>query len=132
MAKREVSLPDDLLLRPAEEAVRRIARRHLARAAEARRHLGDDDRLRAFRVSLRRLRVTLRAYAPYLNKDVAKLRRRLGEVQAGTGAGRDAEAVAARLQALLAGLTPASRRAAAPLSKRLLAERRRAYRRGVP
>ena len=68
-ARSASSLPADLLDRPAEEAVRRIALRELDRAERAREALvrGDDpEALHDFRVAIRRLRSHLRAYRDVL------------------------------------------------------------------
>ena len=61
-----MSLPDDLLDRPAPDAVRHVALDFLRQAAEARERLGDPsdaEALHDFRVAIRRLRSTVRAHA---------------------------------------------------------------------
>ena len=60
-----MKIPADLLARPAEEAVRRLALVQLERAAAARSQLVEGDReeaLHDFRVALRRLRSLLRSH----------------------------------------------------------------------
>ncbi len=52
----------------------------------------DDDLLHDFRVALRRLRSTLKAYRPWLGRAAGKkLRRRLGDLADATNRGRDAD-----------------------------------------
>lgn len=75
-------------------AAARIALEHLDAAVKARRRLRDDtdtEALHDFRVALRRLRSTLRAYRPWLKAVPKKLRRWLRDTARATGAGRDAE-----------------------------------------
>lgn len=75
-------------------AAARIALEHLDAAVKARRRLRDDTdtgALHDFRVALRRLRSTLRAYRPWLKAVPKKLRRWLRDTARATGAGRDAE-----------------------------------------
>jgi CHAD domain-containing protein len=77
-------------------AARRIALQYLAAALTARRRLRDatdEDALHDFRVALRRLRSTLRAYRPWINARVVprKLRKRLRRLARTTNAARDAE-----------------------------------------
>jgi CHAD domain-containing protein/CYTH domain-containing protein len=92
---RSVTLPSDILRRGPEEAARRIALGYLAEARESIARLtnaDDETALHDFRVSLRRLRSTLRAWDAVLPKKVTKkLRKELSKVQRATGAGRDAE-----------------------------------------
>lgn len=94
-AKRQGTLPDDLLFRSDEESARRLALKSLAAARTAERRLDDrSDReaLHDFRVAIRRLRSQLRAYRPQLQNAVrAKDRKRLRAIQRATGAGREAE-----------------------------------------
>lgn len=85
-----------LLDLPAPVAARRIALGFLQAARRARRRLRmdrDDQALHDFRVALRRLRSTLRAYRPWLDNRLVsrKLHRRLKRVTRATGAARDAE-----------------------------------------
>lgn len=94
--------PTDLLRAPAEESARRIALGLLEEARAALRRLddaGDAEALHDYRVAIRRLRSTLRAWRAELGKSVPKrLRRALREVQTATGAGRDAEVALAWLE----------------------------------
>ncbi len=88
-------LPDDLLDRPAEEAVRRVALRELERAELARAALvagGDPEALHDFRVAVRRLRSLLRAFREEAGEPLGKrLRRQLATLADDTNPGRDAE-----------------------------------------
>jgi CHAD domain-containing protein/CYTH domain-containing protein len=84
-----------LLRLPAREAATRLCLEQLA-AARAREVQLDDpgaaDALHDFRVALRRLRSTLRSWGHLLGKAARpRERRRLAQIQAATGAGRDAE-----------------------------------------
>jgi len=89
------SLSHDLLDLPVHEAVGQIVRSYLDRAERAIGRLdrqADDEALHDFRVSVRRLRTTVQAYRPYLSPAVSpKLVRRIRDLVAHTGAGRDAE-----------------------------------------
>ncbi len=84
-----------LLDRSPEEGVRRIALGHLDQAAAAFPRLADpadSEALHDFRVALRRLRSCLRSYGSWLEESLPKkLRRRLKELAAATGPGRDTE-----------------------------------------
>ena len=84
-----------LLVQPAPEAARRIARGFLDDATSARERLrdeSDDEALHDFRVALRRLRSTIRAYRPYLKDTLRrKLQRRLRRMARATNRGRDLE-----------------------------------------
>ena len=88
-----MSLPDKLLDAPAHESVRRIALAFLTDASDSFRRWSKHpsaDALHGFRVAVRRLRSTLRAYRPFLMQSVdRKLRRRLTRVAAATSASRD-------------------------------------------
>ncbi len=96
--------PIDLLGRPAAQGVRLIALGYLDEAVAALDRLKDPEDAEAlhdFRVALRRLRTTLRAYRPLLEGSVPRrLRRRLREVADGTNAARDAEVALAWLRPL--------------------------------
>ncbi|HEV2670613.1 MAG TPA: CHAD domain-containing protein [Gemmatimonadales bacterium] len=122
-------LPADLLDRQAGEATGLLARHHLADAAAAASRLtarGDAEALHDFRVAVRRLRVTLRAY-PALREGVAKkYRRRLRKLVRDTNAARDAEAQVVWFLDRSAQFTPSQRAALGPLRSRLRARRRRA------
>ena len=88
-------LPADLLARTPEEAVRRLAHELLAQATEARDRLtdpSDAEALHDFRVAIRRLRSTVRAYGDALSGSVGrKARRRLRKIARATGGSRDLE-----------------------------------------
>lgn len=81
--------------RPPEEGARLLALRHLDQAAAAFPRLqdpADSEALHDFRVALRRLRSCLRSYGPWLDGSLPrKLRRRLKDLAAATGPGRDTE-----------------------------------------
>lgn len=90
-----MEIPADLLSRPPEEGARLIALSWLDQAAAAFPRLqdpADTEALHDFRVGLRRLRSCLRSYRPYLEESLPKkLRRRLRDLAASTGPGRDTE-----------------------------------------
>lgn len=90
-----MTFPFDLMSLSSPEGARRVALILLDRAhdAAARWHDPQDAQaLHGFRVALRRLRSTLRAWQPQLKRSVrGKDRRKLREIQERTGAGRDAE-----------------------------------------
>lgn len=81
--------------RPPEEGARLLALRHLDQAAAAFPRLqdgADSEALHDFRVALRRLRSCLRSYGSWLDDSLPKkLRRRLKDLAAATGPGRDTE-----------------------------------------
>ena len=87
--------PSGLLDLPGYEGAVRIARFYLDRAEQAAVRLekkGDEQALHDFRVSLRRLRSNLQAYAPYLATAVSpKRQRKIRKLASSTGTGRDAE-----------------------------------------
>lgn len=89
------ALPRDLLRRPAAEGARLVALTYLDQAAAAFPRLNDPsegEALHDFRVAVRRLRSTLRAYRPLFAGSVRKkARRRLRELGDRTNAGRDVE-----------------------------------------
>jgi CHAD domain-containing protein/CYTH domain-containing protein len=84
-----------LLDRPAAEAARLLALRLLDDAAAARLRLGrpdDPEALHAFRVTIRRLRSSLRAWRAVLDEGVSpRVLRRLRRLARATGASRDLE-----------------------------------------
>jgi len=90
-----MDLPDTLLERPADEAARLITLRLLSDVATARLRLGhaeDPEALHDFRVALRRLRSSLRAWRPHLVSTVSRRsRRRLRALARATGRSRDLE-----------------------------------------
>ena len=108
-----LKLPEDLLHRTPEEAARRIALALLGQARDAAPRLADPhdtEALHDFRVAIRRLRSTLRAWKPYVADEHAKKQhRRLGDLQRATGAGRDAEVLLAWLTPLRQELRPPQR-----------------------
>jgi CHAD domain-containing protein/CYTH domain-containing protein len=105
--------PSGLLELPAYEGAIHIARFYLDRAGQAVRRLekrGDDEALHDFRVSLRRLRTNLQAWEPYLATAVStKLRRRIRDLAASTGSGRDVEVHLVWLDAQSADLSLAEK-----------------------
>lgn len=113
----------DLLSRPPEEGARLLALRHLEAARAARERLADSEDVEALhdlRVALRRLRSTLRSYRPYLAGSLSKkLARRLRDLAAATGPGRDAEVQAAWLRSEIPALARAQRNGAAWLLARI-------------
>src|SRR6058998_2102636 len=130
-APRMTKRPDNFLAAPAPGAARRIALSLLDAATAARERLpdtGDAEALHDFRVAMRRLRSTLRAYQPQLEAVVpAKLRRRLRDLARATGEARDVEVQISWLERQRTEL-PAARRAGVPwLLSRLTQRRERAY-----
>jgi len=127
-----IPLPDDLLDRPAEEAVRRIALVELERAETARAALvaGDDpEALHDFRVAVRRLRSLLRAFREEAGEPLGKrLRQKLAEIAADTNPGRDAEVAVAWVEELGAEAKPSERRGIEWFRERLAGRRDEAYR----
>lgn len=101
-------LPADLLARPAAQSVRLVAQGLLDAAMSAAQRLSDaedPEALHDFRVALRRLRTTLRAYRPELKDSIsAKLQRRLRAVAAATTRARETEVALAWLRPLEAAL----------------------------
>ncbi len=97
------ALPADLLDRPAPEGARLIALGYLDQAADGQARLADPadaEALHDFRVAVRRLRSTLRAYRPLVRGSVTKQQRnRLRDLGDRTNAGRDAEVQQAWLRA---------------------------------
>lgn len=96
----------ELLNNSVELASRQLALGLLDKANKNAKHFqegSDPEALHDFRVGIRRLRTILRAYSPYLEKQVAKkLRKRLGELMDKTSADRDDEVHVAWLEAQLA------------------------------
>jgi CHAD domain-containing protein len=88
-----MALPPDLLHRPVDEACRVVALQFLDEAIAARPRIGvDDEGLHDFRVALRRLRSTLRAYRAHLGRPLRRRDRdRLRRLVDATGISRDAE-----------------------------------------
>lgn len=127
-----MKLPADLLVRPAEEAVRRLALVQLERATEARKQLVDGDReeaLHDFRVALRRLRSLLRSHRSAFSVEFPKRAlRRLATLARDTNPGRDAEVQLAWLSTFTAELKPAERTGHRVLSAELAGRRDESYR----
>jgi CHAD domain-containing protein len=94
-AEKPIDMKTSLLQKPASRAARELALRFLKDAEAACRRLADPDDIEAlhdFRVALRRLRSIVRAYTPHLKDALPKkLRKRIGELAAGTGTARDTE-----------------------------------------
>ena len=103
----------ELLSRPAAQSVRLIAQGYLdtaTRALERTRDPQDALALHDFRVALRRLRTTLRAYQPLLEDGVGKKPRKiLGDIADATNRVREAEAALEWLRPLATGMTPGER-----------------------
>src|SRR5216110_2080839 len=118
---------ENLLAAPAPGAARRIALSLLDAATAARERLpdaSDAEALHDFRVAMRRLRSTLRAYQPQLDAVVPpKLRRRLRDLARATGEARDVEVQIDWLEHRRDELPPA-RRAGVPWLLVRLTERR--------
>ena len=107
------NLPADLLSRPAAQSVRLIALGYLDDAMSAFARTtdpADATALHDFRVALRRLRTTLRAYRPLLEESVSgKPHKRIGEIAEATNRVREAEVALEWLRPLETGLTPGQR-----------------------
>lgn len=103
----------ELLSRPAAQSVRLIAQGYLdtaTRALERTRDPQDALALHDFRVALRRLRTTLRAYQPLLEDGIGKRPRKiLGDIADATNRVREAEAALEWLRPLATGMTPGER-----------------------
>ncbi len=93
--------PADLLERSPQEATRLIALGFLKEAVDARARLGDpsdSEALHDFRVAVRRLRSSCRAFRPFLKGSLPKkFRRGLRELTSATNQARDAEVLLALL-----------------------------------
>lgn len=98
-----MNVHSDILQRPPEEASRRIALSYLDAAHAGAVRLGDphdEEALHDFRVAIRRLRSTVRAWSAPLEGSITKKQRRaLKDLQRATGAGRDAEVLVEWLEA---------------------------------
>lgn len=127
-----MKLPADLLARPAEEAVRRLALVQLEKATAARAQLIEGDRdeaLHDFRVALRRLRSLLRSHRGAFTVGFPKKSvRRLGALARGTNPGRDAEVQLAWLATLEGGLRTTERAGYRELVRELALRRDESYR----
>ena len=120
-----------ILTAPASESARRIALMHLDNARQALLRMDDDDDAEAlhdFRVSLRRLRTTLRAHRSDLRPDVRKRdRRNVRRLARSTGAGRDSEVLLEWIDSVRADLAPSEGPMADRLASELRTERDEAY-----
>jgi CHAD domain-containing protein len=120
--------PADLLDRPAVLTASTVAIAYLDAAVAAAARLtggGDAEALHDFRVAIRRLRVTVRAY-PGLHETVSgKHRRRLRKLVRATNPARDAEVQLAWFSGRSRRFTPTERAAFGPLRARLRDARRR-------
>ncbi len=127
-----MKLPADLLTRPAEEAVRRLALVQLERAAAARARLVEGDHeeaLHDFRVALRRLRSLLRSHrAAFAIEFPKKALRRVAALARDTNPGRDAEVQLAWLLSFAGELKPAERAGHRELVRDLTERRDESYR----
>jgi CHAD domain-containing protein len=121
------NVPVDLLGRPAAQSVRIIALGYLEDAVSAFERTGNADdatALHDFRVALRRLRTTLRAYRPLLEDSVrGRPNKILGEIAEGTNRVREAEVALEWLRPLATGMTPGERVALQWLIERIDARR---------
>src|SRR5882724_12182610 len=112
-----------LLDRPATELALVLARKALDRWSEAHKQLGQADApgaLHAFRVALRRLRSTLRAFRPQLEPLVPRrTRRRLRRLARATGRSRNLQVQREWVLAQLDALSPEARTGAQWLTARL-------------
>ena len=90
-----MALPPDVLQRPVNEIIHRVAYGFLDEARAGCVRLGDpndETALHDFRVAIRRLRSTLGTWREALRGTIKKKHRRvLRDVQRATGGGRDAE-----------------------------------------
>ena len=127
-----MKIPADLLARPDEEAVRRLAFAQLERAAEARQQLVEGDReeaLHDFRVALRRLRSLLRSHRSSFSVEFPKKAlRRIAALARDTNPGRDAEVQLAWLASFAEELKPAERAGHRELVRELAQRRDESYR----
>lgn len=120
-----------LLEMTAKEGARLVALRHLEQAADAAARLHDPDDAEAlhdFRVALRRLRSSLRAYDALLEESVGeRQRRRLAKLASRTGPGRDAEVLLAWITKLADGAPEPHGPGLRWLEERLARQRDEAY-----
>jgi CHAD domain-containing protein/CYTH domain-containing protein len=120
-------IEDDFVDRPAEEGARLVALALVdaaERAADRLERGDDDEALHDFRVGLRRLRSTLRAFRPWLKGGVKrKHERRLRTLARATNAARDAEVQLAWLATKAPSLAAARLRPGVELLTRRLQDR---------
>ena len=125
----------DLLDQTAVQASSTLALSHLDAAAAAATRLtdhSDHDALHDFRVAIRRLRVTIRAYRGLHGIVAKKQRRRLRKLARATNTARDTEVQLLWFRTRLSRFTPPDGQALAPLRARLRARRRRIIARTQP
>jgi CHAD domain-containing protein len=107
------AFPDDLISQTGVVAARLVALGYLEQSRSALSRLDDPsdaDALHDFRVALRRLRSTLRAYPSQLEDSAPRrLRKRVRDLTRATNAGRDAEVQLAWLRTLAGELTSTER-----------------------
>lgn len=118
----------DLLDRPAVGAASVVALAYLDDAVAAAARLGDRsdaEALHDFRVAIRRLRVTLRAYPGLEERVSRKQRRRLRKLVRATSPARDAEVQLAWFSGRTRRFTPSERTGLGPVRARLRDRRRR-------
>jgi CHAD domain-containing protein len=124
-------LPADLLTRPAAQAAALVCLAHLDAAHAAGQRLADthdSEALHDFRVALRRLRSTLRAFRSELDEAVPKkLRNRLRDLTRATAPGRDAEVLIESVKSVEKKLTRGQRAGVPWLLTRFTERRDRAY-----
>jgi len=117
----------DLLARPAAQSVRLIALGYLEDATQALERTNDpadEEALHDFRVAVRRLRTTLRAYRPLLDDGVGrKTRKQLSQVADTTNRLREAEVALEWLRPLETGMTHGERVGLAWLIERVAQQR---------
>jgi CHAD domain-containing protein/CYTH domain-containing protein len=104
-----MSLPDDLLERPAGESARLVVLDLLEQGHEASKRLSDPmdvEALHDFRVAIRRARAALEAWSDRLPKKAKLQRRELTRLQRTTGAARDAEVAIEWMNAAREGSSP--------------------------
>ncbi len=115
----------------AKEGARLVALRQLEQAAAGASRLRDPEDAEAlhdFRVALRRLRSSLRAYDALLEENVGeRQRRRLAKLASRTGPGRDAEVLLAWIAELAAGAPEPHGAGLRWLEERLARQRDEAY-----
>lgn len=123
--------PRALLDLPAGLAVRHIARAFIDEARAAAERLDDPEdaeSLHDFRVAIRRLRATLRAWGKALRPEISKAdRKKLSKVQGATGDGRDAEVMLAWVEGQRDALPKKARAGQARLADELSKRKDAAY-----
>ena len=117
---------------PAARAARRLARRNLKAAIAARARMGhksDPGAMHDLRVALRRLRVILRAYAPFFADGIyGRFRKRLRVLAHATNVARDAEVQLEWMDSAVRSPRPAERLGRRWLRAHLVSQRKLFYR----